>query len=244
MRKPKTLLLHIPKPCHENWESMTPTEQGRFCLSCEKEVVSFTNQTEAQIVAYFKNAPKNVCGQFKPAQLRTYALPQQSIFSPMLRAFTVGSMLTALTTTAVYGQQGNQEQQIFELPIPHSEIEMLGDVMAITPEEMNQVEGKITDLYSGKAMRHAMVQIMDTDIQITTDDYGYFNLTIPEEYREKPFAVIIAADGFVNQQRVIIPDQLPTYLNISLQSEIVEPVEIMEMGEVEFIRGKVEAPHR
>lgn len=32
------LQLSISEPCHENWHNMTPTEQGRFCNACAKEV--------------------------------------------------------------------------------------------------------------------------------------------------------------------------------------------------------------
>jgi hypothetical protein len=29
----KSVQIHIPQPCHENWQHMTPKEQGRFCGS-------------------------------------------------------------------------------------------------------------------------------------------------------------------------------------------------------------------
>ena len=33
---------HIPEPCHEDWDAMTPEEKGRFCKVCEKSVVDLT----------------------------------------------------------------------------------------------------------------------------------------------------------------------------------------------------------
>ncbi|MBN4070922.1 hypothetical protein JYT72_00300 [Crocinitomix catalasitica] len=29
----------IPEPCHENWNEMSPTEKGRFCEKCSKEIL-------------------------------------------------------------------------------------------------------------------------------------------------------------------------------------------------------------
>jgi len=42
------LQLSIPEPCHENWHQMTPTEQGRFCNACSKEVVDFSMMNRYQ----------------------------------------------------------------------------------------------------------------------------------------------------------------------------------------------------
>ena len=43
MKKP--IAITIPKPCHEDWTSMTPTEQGKHCAVCSKEVIDFTAHT-------------------------------------------------------------------------------------------------------------------------------------------------------------------------------------------------------
>jgi hypothetical protein len=60
----------IPKPCHEDWNAMTPEETGRFCSSCTKSVVDFTTKTTPEIQQYFiKNQGKSVCGRFKNEQI-------------------------------------------------------------------------------------------------------------------------------------------------------------------------------
>jgi hypothetical protein len=45
------LQLAIPEPCHENWHHMTPTDQGRFCNACAKEVVDFSMMTHIELLA-------------------------------------------------------------------------------------------------------------------------------------------------------------------------------------------------
>lgn len=49
----KAFRIEIPKPCHEDWDAMTPNENGRFCGSCAKTVVDFTNMQTAEIQRYF-----------------------------------------------------------------------------------------------------------------------------------------------------------------------------------------------
>ena len=44
--------LAIPKPCHEDWSKMTPNAKGRFCKSCVKTVVDFTEMDVDEIQDY------------------------------------------------------------------------------------------------------------------------------------------------------------------------------------------------
>ena len=50
----KKLQLQVPTPCHENWENMTATGKGRFCASCQKQVIDFSNKSDREIVMFFK----------------------------------------------------------------------------------------------------------------------------------------------------------------------------------------------
>lgn len=59
--KPKIV---IPKPCDENWNSMTPDEKGRFCAVCQKSVYDFTQIGEREIVKIIRSERSGVCGRF------------------------------------------------------------------------------------------------------------------------------------------------------------------------------------
>jgi hypothetical protein len=49
---------------------MTPTEQGRFCNSCAKEVIDFSMMTDTEVLNYFTTLThEKVCGRALPAQL-------------------------------------------------------------------------------------------------------------------------------------------------------------------------------
>lgn len=67
---PSKISLTIAEPCHEKWNSMTPVEQGRFCDSCQKQVMDFTAMSDAQLAAFFKKPSTGpVCGRFMADQL-------------------------------------------------------------------------------------------------------------------------------------------------------------------------------
>lgn len=74
----------IPEPCHENWNKMTPKDNGRFCLSCTKTVVDFTKMSTDEIQNYFiSNQNKSICGRFKNLQLDelTIHIPSRVVYS-------------------------------------------------------------------------------------------------------------------------------------------------------------------
>jgi hypothetical protein len=61
---------HISKPCHENWDDMTPQSGGRHCKECDKTVKDFTGLTNDEISAYLtEHAGEKICGRFSSDQL-------------------------------------------------------------------------------------------------------------------------------------------------------------------------------
>jgi len=64
------IAIHIPQPCHEDWQQMTPVDQGRFCQSCAKQVVDFSLMTDQQVLNYLSTTAGRVCGRFAEDQLQ------------------------------------------------------------------------------------------------------------------------------------------------------------------------------
>ena len=96
--------LTIPEPCHTDWNEMMPTQQGAFCSSCSKEVVDFTQMSDADVKNYFLNKHTgSTCGRFRTEQIHRIriSLPEtifiqkmagwKKFMAVMLLAF--GSML-------------------------------------------------------------------------------------------------------------------------------------------------------
>lgn len=61
-------VISIPAPCHENWDAMTPAQQGRHCGACQKTVIDFTMMSDGQILDVLRrnNRP---CGRYRASQL-------------------------------------------------------------------------------------------------------------------------------------------------------------------------------
>jgi TonB family protein len=90
--------LSIPKPCNEDWSNMLPLGNGRFCKSCEKVVIDFSDIPDAEIEKYFiKNFGKSVCGRFKKSQLQSIIIqiPLSEIQNIMPRNYFLIALLFA-----------------------------------------------------------------------------------------------------------------------------------------------------
>jgi protein TonB len=81
--------------CHENWQQMTPTAQGRHCAACNREVIDFTQATTADLHRARAAAPGGrLCGRFRLSQL---AHGRPGRFGLWARAFV-------LVAALVFGQ--------------------------------------------------------------------------------------------------------------------------------------------
>jgi TonB family protein len=123
--------LHIPKPCHEDWNKMTPETQGRFCSSCEKTVVDFTNWSTTDIQQYFaKHYHTKTCGRFKQEQLTQpveIAISQQEIFhAPQHRYFLFALLIVFGTTLFSCTDERGNRQPISKIKIVDSAINIPG----------------------------------------------------------------------------------------------------------------------
>ncbi|MCR4031658.1 MULTISPECIES: energy transducer TonB [Flavobacterium] len=74
----------IAEPCHENWDQMTPNENGRFCMSCSKTVIDFTSMLPEEIQHFFiQNKNEKICGRFRKSQLEsiTIQIPNRVLYT-------------------------------------------------------------------------------------------------------------------------------------------------------------------
>jgi hypothetical protein len=108
--------LTIPEPCTENWEEMTPQENGRFCLSCSKTVVDFTSMLPNEVQHFFiQNQNQNICGRFKNSQLDsiTIQIPSQVLYSQIhYHKIFLLALFIAMGTTlfSCQDKDGNKKQ--------------------------------------------------------------------------------------------------------------------------------------
>ncbi|MDV7699212.1 hypothetical protein N6B72_20015 [Chryseobacterium soli] len=93
----------IPKPCHENWDMMTPEEKGRFCSVCSTTVRDFTLASDQEIIEVLSHSSKDICGNFYESQLNRHL--HYSYINSVFMKFAVGFILTVGGLVSVQAQQ-------------------------------------------------------------------------------------------------------------------------------------------
>ena len=116
--------IHIPDPCFEEWDKMTPNEQGSYCKVCAKTVVDFSKKSEDEVQQYIAaNLDKKICGRFNVNQLEpeTEEVPRLKInieepkytfpsyLLPIMTPFRVSALALMLCASAMLSSCGNSE---------------------------------------------------------------------------------------------------------------------------------------
>jgi len=112
----------IPKPCHVDWNKMTPDKTGRFCNSCSKSVVDFTQMLPKEIQKFFiKNQGKKICGRFQNKQLDSIIIqiPNRALFSQVHyhKMFLLALFITMGTTLFSCKQENGDKQKIDKIEV-------------------------------------------------------------------------------------------------------------------------------
>ncbi|MBL7744978.1 MAG: carboxypeptidase-like regulatory domain-containing protein, partial [Chitinophagaceae bacterium] len=226
----KKLQLSIQEPCHENWDNMTAAEQGRFCASCQKQVVDFTGMSDAQLAAFFKRpSGGSTCGRFYADQLdRSIEMPKKRI--PWIKYFFQFA-LPAFLASAKATAQGNIAEKKPEVCVSPSEnVLKIGKVSvprsegSVKPYQRITIRGKVTD-ENKNPVPYASIMVKGSRQGASADSSGVFTIGI--KFREGEQMVLEASSvGFKLEETIItqnadVSNELVIQLKRKVMSEVV-----------------------
>jgi len=55
----------VPKPCPEDWDQLTPTEQGHHCQTCKTKVWDISSMTRGQAEAFLARHTDHLCVSYR-----------------------------------------------------------------------------------------------------------------------------------------------------------------------------------
>lgn len=187
--------ISIPEPCHEDWDKMTPVEQGRFCSSCQKKVIDFTMQDDEAIIEFFNNYNGSACGRFNDEQLnRPVEVIELKPASSFLK-YAAGLLLPAfLFTTKAKTQTKDMQPVIVNEPVKADISKLLsgkvGYIAIESTKKTTVIKGRITDAVTNDPLPGTSVSIKGTDQGVVADEKGYFSIHVPAKNTTLQFSSI------------------------------------------------------
>ncbi len=182
------MTLNIPTPCNENWNKMTPTEQGAFCKKCALEVIDFSNKSSEEIKrTLLENNGKHFCGKIKKSQLdainQDYSLWEnqtvKTFQSKFLWACLIVFGMTFLgNSTSLYAQENNKIQTntiAAGVGINNSEHHGLLGQLIVSEVYSEQEEKKISTLDQLEPSAKALSSNPTPPIAINSQELGWGN---------------------------------------------------------------------
>lgn len=174
--------LNIENPCHEEWESFTPTSTGGFCASCQKNVIDFSRMAESELVAFFRdrqNSSQGLCGRFREDQLKKKYNVEE--WFPTWRLENE-QLQYEIPVTLI-----KQKQQIRLPLIQHMKLvrNMAAAVLTLLSVEQGigqtrMISGQIIDAESKEALPGTSIFIKGTTKGTVSDDNGNYKIEASE----------------------------------------------------------------
>jgi hypothetical protein len=174
----KQLTLSISTPCKEDWNTMTPDKNGKFCASCQKIVVDFSRLSDTEIIHYFDNFKVPTCGRFSEKQLNT-PITEMVMAQPQNRwAWALSALLLPTIAASQTIKATEAPPSVFEQKIT---------------EKGLLIEGEVAELGSHSPILNAVILIVINEkiVAITSSDSkGLFKINLPLAFDNQSFTMI------------------------------------------------------
>lgn len=204
------LAVRIPTPCTTSWADMTPTAAGRHCASCQKTVVDFTWQTDAEILAYLAGATGETCGRLRADQ-QSRPLVGTIPVSPAPQ-WRVWLAATLALWSARESESLGAEARTNPAPTHHS------PTKACAPRHSagaSRLRGTVHDAATGEPLAGVAVFLKGENQAATTDSAGRFSLRLPAG---RPAAqqrhLVLHRAGYLSRYVALTPAPGPVQLTL------------------------------
>ena len=199
--------IKIPEPCHKNWQEMSSSQKGRFCASCQKEVIDFTRISSVEIARKVKDE-KHVCGRFTKAQLeKQYASSSSSGLNRL--GFSLGLVSIIAVTQPSFAQEKHliQKQVYNNQNIESDNLKEKGNISEILKNRMPIfglsesiiITGTVTD--EGNLPLPGVYVIQQNSTNSTQTDFdGNFSINIPKQDFENEVFLELTKDMLKTRQ--------------------------------------------
>lgn len=224
----------IPKPCAENWDTMSSAERGRHCAVCDKVVHDLTDFTKPDLYKFLEEN-KGVCGRVPVKLLDIPTVKERSSYAATI------ALATVLSVSAVTAQNNEREVGI---RVSTERIRM-GEV-AVNPsfdeflqERQVIIKGKVVDANDELGLPGAKIFLLshpERDLTVHADFNGEFEFRVPSDIPLEEVVLQFSFLGYGEQSIQLREEEL--YIELKLEEDLIGEVEYFTTGKTKVKKEK------
>ncbi len=223
MKRNSHIQINIPKPCNQGWNTMSPTDKGRFCDSCRKDVIDFTKFTDRELIHFFSNQKTRVCGHFSKSQLnRNLAAQHTTNKKLILPPFILGVALAL-------GLVNKSEAQVISSQTLQTEPDFNNNPQEGKKITSDSITGRVIYSETNEYIPGVTVLIKGTSIGTATDVDGKFSILFPESMNGQEITLEFSGIGIETKEVVMNTNDF-TGLEIKLYPPTDEDLQVIIIG--------------
>lgn len=193
-------MVHLLFNCPEDIKAHPKTEKGNHCLSCNKEVIDFSDYSAEEIRNHFKIFPEKTCGTFSHKQIES---PLNATLSSLFRIAFVLVFLMGANPQQLFSQE-NQDTTKFE------NVQTNGVV----------ISGQVTNNFDPfPFVRVDLFENQTRILSVLSNADGNYKVTIPDSLADCDLRISFRFVGFETHDFLVNPSgQTSIIINAELKN--------------------------
>lgn len=213
---------------------MSPTDAGRFCASCAKNVIDFTGLSDDKILAIIKKSSGNLCGRMEKSQMNRF-LVSKTEPSNKARFFRFVAGLLLLSAA-----EGKAQEMIVREPMAYiqepTEQEKFLKRTEDSPDYALKlwIKGQVISAETKEPVADAYVTFGRINRLAITDEDGYFKFLLPNSLSEKRTFLRIVHHQAGQTSVTTTANEFPQVIELAP----FEPTEVVSVGGLTVVKRK------
>lgn len=207
--------ISVERPCHEKWNSFSPTPDGGFCHACSQVVIDFTTMSDKDLIAYLSSKKEKTCGRFRPDQLKNYPNRPQKVAKSSF--WTKVAFASAILFAAVPTANAQRSRSVSVQVVESHPLASPSKVIASTPQV---IQGLVTSKEDGLPLPGVNIVLKGTAIGTISNENGHFTFPQPlqdGDILEFSFIGLVTSEYKVKTQ---VGEQVAIRIELTLQMEM------------------------
>ncbi|MEQ1732329.1 MAG: hypothetical protein ABL940_01575 [Bacteroidia bacterium] len=200
--KPHSISLTIDNPCTQNWDGMIVNDNGKFCISCNKNVIDFSTLSDAEIIKLLSHTTSNVCGRLNSQQLNRVIHPKAEIQSGLNKFWLSFSLTALLSNLGIVKATAQTSTKTEQLPTNNVSAKQ---PLSVNDSAVTKIKCVLLDSITHEPLAYAKVEIDELKIIGNTDTNGVFEFIKPINIKSENVNIRVSSIAYY-----------PTLINVNL----------------------------